>query len=444
MSDLHVIVLAAGLGTRMKSDRAKVLHQVAGRPLVLWPVELAQAVGASRIVAVLGHQLGEVKAILPPTVTVVRQEKQLGTGDAVRQALPALAASPDDDRVLILSGDVPLVTRQTIDQLLAAAGEIAFVTTIAPDPKGYGRVVRSPAVRIVEEKDASDAERSIKEINAGIYAVRLGYLRRGVEGLRADNAQKELYLTDLVRGDAATVEVPFDEVAGVNDRVDLARVDALARRKVAERWMREGVTILAPETVSIDADVAIGRDTEIHPHVTIRGKTVIGARARIDVGCVLTDVEIGDGTLLKPYCVLAQTRVGARAQVGPFTHCRPDSVLGDEVHVGNFVEVKKSRLGPGTKANHLAYLGDAVIGAKVNVGAGVITCNYDGKNKFQTVIDDGAFVGSDVQLVAPVTVGQGAFVGAGTTVTGDVPPGALAISRAPFTVKEGWADKKRK
>jgi bifunctional UDP-N-acetylglucosamine pyrophosphorylase / glucosamine-1-phosphate N-acetyltransferase len=458
-SDLHVIVLAAGLGTRMRSETPKVLHRVAGRPLVFWPLALAQTLGARRILVVLGHKLADVQALIdarfPGAVEVVRQERQLGTGDAVRQALPALADEPDGARVLILYGDVPLLPREVCERLLAGQGDapLALVTARPADPAEYGRIVRDEGgrlLRIVEHKDASAAERRLGEINAGIYAMSLGFVRREIAGLAPQNAQGELYLTDLVARAAAVAHVPSteaepDDVAGVNDRVDLARMDAVARRRIAEAWMRAGVTIVAPETVAIDADVAaIGRDVEIGPGVCLRGaKTHIGDGTRIDTGCVLTDAVVGPAALLKPYSVLTDSSVGARAQIGPFAHCRPGSVLEDDVHLGNFVETKKSHLGKGTKANHLSYLGDAQIGAKVNVGAGTITCNYDGVAKHRTTIADGAFIGSDTQLVAPVTVGAGAYVAAGTTVTEDVPPGALALSRTPQVNVEGYVERKR-
>jgi bifunctional UDP-N-acetylglucosamine pyrophosphorylase/glucosamine-1-phosphate N-acetyltransferase len=452
------VILAAGLGTRMKSGTAKVLHRVAGRPLLFWPVELARASGCRRVVAVLGHQLETVRAALDArygagAIGVAEQKQQKGTGHAVQMAMPSLAGEPGDARVIVLSGDVPLLTRETIARLVdAARGPVAVVTMRPESPRGYGRMVRDAAgrlLRIVEDKDATPEQKAIREVNSGIYAFRLDFLRAHIGGLSSDNAQKELYLTDLVARAAAeghdvpTIDAPPDEVAGVNDRVDLARLDAVARRQVNERWMREGVTMVAPETVCIDADVAsIGKDTELRAGVQLRGATRVGAGVTIDVGCVLTDTDVGDGSNIKPYSVLTETRVGARAQIGPFSHCRPGSDLADDVHLGNFVETKKARLGAGAKANHLAYLGDADVGPKSNVGAGTITCNYDGKLKHKTVIGAGAFIGSDTQLVAPVTVGDGAYVGAGTTVVKDVPAGALAVSRAPQHNIEGWAERK--
>src|SRR5215470_9085566 len=308
-SDLHVIVLAAGLGTRMRSETPKVLHRVAGRPLLFWPLALARTLGARRILCVLGHKLDDVKAQIdarfPGAVEVVRQERQLGTGDAVRQALPALAGEPGDARVLILYGDVPLLSVETIRALLAADATLALVTAEPPDPTGYGRIVRHAGgqLTIVEHKDATPAERAIREINAGIYLISLGFLRQAVEQLSPQNAQGELYLTDIAaRADrVATVSAPWDEVAGVNDRVDLARMDAVARRRINERWMRAGVTMVAPETVQIDADVEeIGRDVELAPGVALRGGTRIGARVKIDAGSILSNAVVGDGVVIKP------------------------------------------------------------------------------------------------------------------------------------------------
>ena len=453
------MILAAGLGTRMKSDTPKVLHRVAGRPLVFWPLGLARTLGARRVLVVLGHKLEDVQAQIdarfPGVAQVVRQERQLGTGDAVRQALPALAAEPDAARVLILYGDVPLLPQETCERLVAAQGDapLALVSTRLPDPTGYGRIVRDGdgrLVRIVEHKDAGPDERRIDEVNAGIYVVSLGFLRREIATLSPQNAQGELYLTDLVARAAGAARVPSidaapDDVAGVNDRVDLARMDAVARRRIAEGWMRAGVTLVAPDTVAIDADVAaIGKDVEIGAGVQLRGaRTAIETGVRIDTGCVLTDTVVGAGAFLKPYSVATDSRIGARAQIGPFAHCRAGTVLDDDVHLGNFVETKKAHLGKGAKANHLAYLGDAEIGPKVNVGAGTITCNYDGVNKHLTTIEEGAFIGSDSQLVAPVTVGKGAYVGAGTTVYKDVPAGALALTRTPQVNVEGYVERKR-
>jgi len=446
-----VVVLAAGLGTRMKSERTKMLHEVAGRPLIAWSVQAARDAGAARVVTVLGHQRDDVVAALETrfgagAVEIAVQAEQRGTGHAVMCALEALAGEPDDRIVVILSGDAPMLPAERIRELVAACGEIALLSTRPPVPMPYGRLVRDAGgalARIVEHGDATPAERAIDEMNAGFYAIRLGKLRAGVASLSTDNAQGELYLTDLVPG-AAVIEVPFDEVRGINDRVDLAAVEAVARRRVNERWMRAGVTMAAPDQTFIDADVgAIGADTWLGAGVCLRGKIQIGARARIDAGCVLTDVTCADDVWIKPYSVLTEAEIGLRAQVGPFAHCRPGTRLDEEAKVGNFVETKKAHLMAGAKANHLTYLGDVSVGARANVGAGTITCNYDGVKKYKTVIEAGAFIGSDTQLVAPVTVGRGAYVGSGTTITKDVPRGSLALSRTKQVNVDGWADRFR-
>jgi bifunctional UDP-N-acetylglucosamine pyrophosphorylase/glucosamine-1-phosphate N-acetyltransferase len=435
----------------MKSERTKMLHEVAGRPLIAWSVGTARDAGAGRVVVVLGHQHEQVAAALherfgADAVGVVLQEEQKGTGHAVMCALTALDKEPDDRIVVILSGDAPLLPAARIEQLVSACDEMALLSTRPAEPVPYGRLVRDDdgaLVRIVEHGDATEAERAIDEMNAGFYAVRLGTLRARVAALSADNAQGELYLTDLAGG-AAVIELPFDEIRGVNDRVDLAAVDAAARLAINRKRMREGVTIIAPEQVFIDADVgAIGADTVIGPGVCLRGKTEIGARVRIDTGCVLTDVTLADDAWVKPHCVLEETEIGARAQVGPFSHCRPGTRLDEEAKIGNFVETKKAHLMAGAKANHLAYLGDASIGVRANVGAGTITCNYDGVKKHKTVIEAGAFIGSDTQLVAPVTVGRNAYVGSGSTITKDVPRGSLALSRTKQVNVDGWADRFR-
>jgi bifunctional UDP-N-acetylglucosamine pyrophosphorylase/glucosamine-1-phosphate N-acetyltransferase len=464
------LLLAAGLGKRMKSERAKMLHEIAGRPLIAWSVETARAAGASRIVAVLGHQHELVSGLLDGrfgagAVEVALQLEQRGTGHAVMSALPALANEPDDRTVVILTGDAPLFpaarVQQLVDGCARSAAGLALVSAQAPARPGeplegpaaaYGRLVRHAdgrLARIVEARDATEAERAIAEVNAGFYAVRLGLLRAEVGALTADNAQGELYLTDLAaraaeRGSAVVIEAAFDEIRGINDRVELAEVDALARRAINRAWMEQGVSFAAPDHAYVDADVGpIGADTWIGPGVALRGRTRAGARCRIDVGCVLTDVTLADDVEVKPYSVLRQTEVGDRAQVGPFTHCRPGTRLEEEVHLGNFAETKNTHLMVGAKSNHVSYLGDTSIGARANIGAGTIVCNYDGVSKHRTVIEAGAFVGSDSQLVAPVTVGRDAYVGSGTTVTRDVPRGSLALSRVKQVNVEGWADRFR-
>jgi bifunctional UDP-N-acetylglucosamine pyrophosphorylase / glucosamine-1-phosphate N-acetyltransferase len=453
--------MAAGLGTRMKSDLAKVLHAIAGRPMLHWVVGAARAAGADRIVAILGHRADQVTASLDASfgagvVEVALQSEPRGTGHAVQCALPALRDEPDDRIVLILTGDAPLLASERIAELAAACeaspAGMALLSTVPPHPMPYGRLVRDPSgtlMRIVEHADATEAERKLADTNAGFYAIRLGHLRRDIASLRADNAKGELYLTDLVahaadRGGATAIDAPFAEVAGINDRVDLAAVEVAARRRINEAWMRAGVTMVDPAATYIDADVGpIGKDVWLAPGVVLRGKTTLGDGVRVDTGSVLVDVQVAEHAYIKPYAVLTASVFGPRAEIGPFTHCRPGSRIDEDARLGNFVETKKAHLMAGAKANHLAYLGDASIGAKANIGAGTITCNYDGINKHRTTIEAGAFIGSDSQLVAPVTVGRDAYVGSGSTVTKDVPRGALALSRVKQVNVEGWADRFR-
>jgi bifunctional UDP-N-acetylglucosamine pyrophosphorylase/glucosamine-1-phosphate N-acetyltransferase len=446
------VVLAAGQGTRMRSARAKVLHELLGLPLVAYPVELARAIGADPIVAVLGHQLEAVQAALVArfgdgAVQVAEQKQRLGTGHALATALPSLRRARGI--LLVLSGDVPLLQRKSLSALVGAARRyscLALLTTVPPNPTGYGRIVRDErghVLRIVEHRDATPEERALTEINAGIYAAPIEFFREAIKGIASRNAQREYYLTDVVAHAAATVgvstiEADFRDVSGVNDRAQLAEAEALLRARVNARWM-EHATLHDPASITIDADVIVGVDAELGRGVALRGRTRIGHAARIGDGCILTDTEVGAGAEIRPYTVASGTSIGVHAKVGPFTHLRPGAVLGVEAHVGNFVELKKTRLGRGSKANHLTYLGDAVVGDGVNIGAGTITCNYNGYEKAETVIEDGAFIGSDSQLVAPVKVGAKAVVAAGTTVTEDVPPGALAIARSPQTAVAGYA-----
>jgi bifunctional UDP-N-acetylglucosamine pyrophosphorylase/glucosamine-1-phosphate N-acetyltransferase len=456
-----VLIMAAGLGTRMKSDRIKVLHEVAGRPMIGWVVTAARAAGADRIVAILGHQHEQVKAALDArygagAIEVALQDQPKGTGHAVLCALPAIERESDDRIVVILTGDAPLLRAQRISELVAACAHsrsgMALLSTRPDRDMPYGRLVRDAQgtlQRIVEHPDATPEERAIRDTNAGFYAVRLGHLRRDLGTLTANNAKGELYLTDLVaraaeRGGAIAIDTPFDETSGINDRVDLATVEAAARRRIAEEHMRNGVTFIDPAATYIEADVGpIGRDVTLGPGVTLRGKTSIGDRARIDVGCVIVDTTVAEDVYMKPYSIFTDSIIGPRGQIGPFSHGRPGTRLDEDVHMGNFVETKKAHLMAGAKANHLAYLGDASVGSKANVGAGTITCNYDGFSKHKTTIEAGAFIGSDTQLVAPVTVGRDAYVAAGSTVTRDVPRSALALTRVKQVNVEGWADRYR-
>ena len=456
---LAAVVLCAGKGTRMKSDRAKVLHPILGRPLAWYPISTAYEIGAQQVVAVVGHQSEEVKASLtthlPGQVPqFAMQVQQRGTGDAVAAARGALTGF--QGAVLILYGDVPLLTADTLKRLIAAynpsKAPLAMISCRLADPTGYGRVLRGANHRvegIVEQKDATDEQRRINEVNAGIYVVDAKFLWGALEKLTPQNAQGELYLTDIVAqaakvGEVAVVEAAAEETAGVNDRAELAERAEIIRARINLRHMKAGVTLQHPASTFIDAGVEIGPETTIGPNVSLQGDCEIGAGVTIAQGSVLVHTTVGDGAEVKPYSVLEDSLVGRRCHVGPFARLRPGTVLDEEVHVGNFVETKKARLRKGVKAGHLAYLGDADIGAGSNIGAGTITCNYDGVSKHQTVLGAGVFVGSDTQLVAPVNVGDGAFIAAGSTITEDVPAGALALSRTAQTTKEGWAERRKK
>jgi bifunctional UDP-N-acetylglucosamine pyrophosphorylase / glucosamine-1-phosphate N-acetyltransferase len=469
MEAIAAVVLAAGKGTRMKSDRAKVLHQACGRPLAYFPIRAAFALDCSPVIAVVGHQADLVEKDLSQhfpgaPLEFAVQKEQLGTGHAVMTAQGALRDAGFEGRgsVLLLCGDTPLVTAETLQRLVKAKQEVraplAFVTTRPADPKGYGRIVRGDKgqpERIVEEKDASAAERKIGEVNAGIYLVDAAFLFKSLGQANRNNAQGEYYLTDIVSAAAAaaregrapwpaTIEASEEEVSGVNDRSQLAWSAARLRERRLSALMREGVTVVDPAVTYVDEGVEIGPDTVLEPLVSLRGKTRLGRGVEVGQGSVLVDVEVADGARILPYCHLEGAKVGKGAVVGPFARLRPGAQLSEQSHVGNFVELKKTILGKGSKANHLTYLGDAVIGEGVNVGAGTITCNYDGKKKHVTTIEDGAFIGSDTQLIAPVTVHKGAYVGTGTTVREDVPAGSLAVSAGKQRNIEGWVEKKNK
>ncbi len=451
---LACLILAAGKGTRMNSVRNKVLHTLLGVPMAAYAVERARDIGAAAIVAVLGHQKDEVVQVLgnrfgPGAVKVVDQKDQKGTGHAVRLGLRPLAGFKG--LVVILYGDVPLLRTETLVALIEAAGKtgsLAMLTSVVRDPTGYGRIVRDDAgmiVEVVEHKDANHAQHRIAEVNAGIYAAPVEFLRMATAKLSARNSQGEYYLTDIVARAAASigvisVDVAAEEMSGVNDRQQLVAAEKiLAARIVAEHGKR--ATFRAPGQVVVEASVTIEPDAEIGRNVVLRGRTHIGAFARIEDGAMLTDAVVGKGAHVLPYCVITGATIGENAKVGPFAHLRPGTVLGPDVHVGNFVETKKTQLGRGSKANHLTYLGDTIVGEKVNIGAGTITCNYNGFEKRQTIIEDGAFIGSDTQLVAPVRVGKRAVVAAGATIIEDVRAGALAISRVPCKQIDGYADR---
>ncbi len=455
-SSLAALVLCAGKGTRMKSEkRAKVLHPLLGRPMGWYPIARALEVGASNVVVVVGHQSEEVKQVLAQAfsthcLSFALQDEQNGTGHAVACADEALKEFRG--AVLILCGDVPLITAQTLKPLIEAycstPGPLALLSFRPADPTGYGRIVREGghAKKIVEHKDATPAEREITEVNAGIYLADAQFLFKAVKTLSPKNAQGELYLTDIVAlaKDVAVVEANAEEIAGINDRAQLAALAKVLQHRINQSHLAAGVSMASPETTFIDEGVVIGADTVIGPMVSIADGSQIGKDVRIGQGCVITRSVVGDGVELKPYSVLEEAHVGGKSIIGPFSRLRPGTELAEGVHLGNFVETKKAKIGKGSKANHLAYLGDTVIGEGTNVGAGVITCNYDGVNKHLTTIGDRVFVGTDSQLVAPVTLGNDVFVAAGTTVTDDVPAGALALSRATQVIKEGWVERRRK
>jgi len=438
----------------MRSERNKVLHTLLGRPVVAYPVGLARDLQAQPVVAVLGHQKDAVAAALDSSfgagaIAVAHQETQKGTGHAVKVGLTKLRGFKGI--VLILVGDAPLLTRKTLTSLARTARrteKLCVLTAHLDDPTGYGRITRNArggVTGIVEHRDCTEAQRAIGEVNAGMYAVPIEFLRRSLSRLSSRNAQGELYLTDIVSlaassiGVTAVVAAP-EEILGINNRRQLIQAEESLRARIAEAHLAQA-TLRDPSTTWIDPEVTIAKDADIGPHVTLRGTTRIGKGAVISQGCILTDTTVGPGALIRPYCVTEKAEVGAGNKIGPFAHLRPGTVLSDNVHVGNFVETKKTTLGTGSKANHLTYLGDATVGDGVNIGAGTITCNYNGYEKRQTVIGDGAFVGSDSQLVAPVKVGAGAVVAAGTTVTKEVPAGALALSRTEQKQVPGYAER---
>ena len=456
-NDLEVIILAAGLGTRMKSNTIKVLHRAAGRPIIDYVVDLAAALGDQPPVVIVGHQREAVQQSVGERARFAVQAEQLGTGHAVLQASQVLTNDLTNRRVLILSGDVPLTRAETLQKLLEeherSGNALTLLTMKLEQPAMYGRIVRdaSGAVqRIVEAKDASAAEKKINEVNAGIYVFEGARFFDRLRGLSTNNAQGEYYLTDTLailraageRVGAMIVDDPV-EALGVNSRAELATVEAEIQRRVVDALMREGVTFRNPSTVVIDSTVTIARDTVVYPFVTIEGNTTIGERCVIEPGSHLINMTIGNDVHVKTGTVAEDSVIADNAAVGPYAHLRPGTRLGRKVKVGNFVETKKAVFGEGAKASHLSYIGDADIGADVNIGAGTITCNYDGVNKHKTVLEDGVFIGSDTQLVAPVKVGRGAYVGAGSTITKDVPADALALSRTPQKVIEGWATKRR-
>jgi bifunctional UDP-N-acetylglucosamine pyrophosphorylase/glucosamine-1-phosphate N-acetyltransferase len=443
---VNVVILAAGQGKRMHSDRPKVLHRLAGRPLLAHVLETARALGPARVCVVYGHGGDEVPAAIGEDgIAWVRQEPQLGTGHALRQALPALGADP---QTLVLYGDVPLTRVETLRALAAAAGDgVALLTVALDDPSGYGRIVRDGGAvkRIVEEKDATAAERGLREVNTGIMCLPTRQLARWLGALRDDNAQREYYLTDVIaaavsEGVAVRAVQPTSvaETLGVNSKAQLAELERVYREDVAARLLDAGVTLADPARIDVRGRLDCGRDVAIDVNCVFEGDVVLGDRVSLGANCVLRNVRVAADTRIEPFCHLEEADIGRNCRIGPYARLRPGARLAEDVHVGNFVEVKASTIGAGSKANHLAYIGDSEVGRNVNVGAGTITCNYDGANKHRTVIEDDVFIGSDTQLVAPVRVGRGATLGAGTTLTEDAPPGELTISRSRQTTIRGW------
>lgn len=454
MEEKGAIILAAGQGKRMKSKQAKVLHVLAGKPMLSYPVELARRAELQTILVIVGHQAEQVaNALSGSQVTTILQDPPLGTGHAVLQAKKAL--KDFNGTLLILNGDTPLLRDETIRRLWALHRKekavLTLLTTRLSKPRGYGRVLRNQdgtISRVVEEKDTTPEERTIREVNTGVYVIDKSFLFEGLEKVRPNNRQKEYYLTDVIHIAAREgkrligLEADSEEVIGINSRADLAAAERILRKRINDAWMAKGVTLIDPARIQIDAAVKIGRDSILHPGVTLEGKTEIGEGSLI-YSSRIKNSRIGKGVVIKDHCVIEEAEIEAGGTIGPFAHLRPGTLIRKGAKVGNFVEIKKSELGKGSKANHLSYLGDAEIGKGVNIGAGTITCNYDGQKKEKTIIEDGVFIGSDTQLVAPVRIGARSLIAAGATITEDVPPDALAISRTRQENKEGWVKKKR-
>lgn len=445
---LSVVVLAAGQGTRMKSSLPKVLHTIGGDPLLLHVVRAAQALDANDITVVYGHGGEQVQAALAKEgLNWVEQAEQLGTGHAVEQAMPLIA---DNHTVLLLYGDVPLITPETLNQLVAASenNSLALLTADLDDPTGYGRIVRDESnnvLCIVEQKDASTEQLAIQEINTGMLAVRSNELRQWVGRLENDNAQGEFYLTDIVGfavNDGVNINTTSPgnvmEIEGVNNKRQLAELERAHQLRLANEYMDNGLTLRDPARFDVRGELSFGTDVEIDVNVIIEGKVTLGNRVTIGPNVVLKNITLGDDCHVHANSVIEDSTIGSACEIGPFARIRPETKLADQVKVGNFVEIKKSTIDAGSKINHLSYVGDTTMGSHVNIGAGTITCNYDGANKYQTIIGDNVFIGSDTQLIAPVTVGDGATIGAGSTITRDAAADALTLSRPEQVTKEGW------
>jgi bifunctional UDP-N-acetylglucosamine pyrophosphorylase/glucosamine-1-phosphate N-acetyltransferase len=444
---LEILILAAGKGTRMRSDLPKVLHKLAGKSLLGHVVDTAHALGATQTCVVYGFGGDAVpQAMADDKLTFVLQAEQHGTGHAVKQALPWLA---DDSVTLVLYGDVPLTHAATLQPLVAAAqaGKLGLLTVTLAHPGGYGRIVREngAVVRIVEHKDATPAERAIQEVNTGILAVPTDHLKQWIADLKNDNAQGEYYLTDIIAAavrDGMEVETHQPahewEVLGVNSKAQLAELERVHQNEVAQGLLDAGVTLLDPARLDVRGTLTCGRDVTIDVNCVFEGRVELGDGVQVGANCVLRNVEVAAGTRIDAFTLIDDARIGAANRLGPFSRIRPGTALARDVHVGNFVEIKNSQIDEGSKINHLSYVGDTTMGKNVNIGAGTITCNYDGAYKHRTVIEDEVFVGSDTQLVAPVTVGRGATLGAGTTLTRDAPAGELTLSRAKQLTISGW------
>ncbi|MEM8512504.1 bifunctional UDP-N-acetylglucosamine pyrophosphorylase/glucosamine-1-phosphate N-acetyltransferase [Massilia sp. MP_M2] len=450
---MNVVILAAGMGKRMQSALPKVLHPLAGKPLLRHVIDTAHGLSPQKLCVIYGHggaavpeMVATVAESTGSTIVTALQEPQLGTGHAVMQALPQL---DDDQPTIVLYGDVPLTTIDTLRRLVEVAGsdKLGILTVEQANPFGLGRIVREDGkiVRIVEEKDATEAERAIKEINSGIMAIPTRHLKKWLAALSNTNAQGEYYLTDIV-AQAVADGVPVVssqpsgewEVAGVNSKVQLAELERRHQLNIAHALLERGVTLMDPARIDVRGELVCGRDVTIDVGCVFEGRVELADGVRIGAHCVLVNATVGAGANIKPLCHIEDATIGAASQIGPYARLRPGTALGEDVHIGNFVEVKNSTVAAHSKANHLAYVGDATIGSRVNIGAGVITCNYDGANKFRTVIEDDVFVGSDTQLIAPVTVGKGATLAAGTTLTKDAPAGKLTLSRPKQVTIDGW------
>ena len=450
---LEILVLAAGLGKRMRSGLPKVLHPLAGRPLLAHVLDTARELSPRKIIVVHGHGAEQVQKAFPEKkIEWVLQAEQLGTAHAVMQAMPRVSADAD---VLVLYGDVPLVRAATLKRLLEAAREgLAVLTADLEDPAAYGRVVRDASgrvQRIVELRDASPAEREIREINAGFYALSAKRLSAWLKKIDNRNVQKEYYLTDLVALAlaertpvvAVKAEHPW-EAAGVNSKGELARLERQYQRIASERLLEAGVTLADPARIDVRGELECGKDVSIDVNCVFEGRVKLGDGVRVAANCILRNVTVAAGCEILPFCHLEDSGIGERCRIGPYARLRPGNALAEDVHIGNFVEVKASRLGAGSKANHLTYLGDSEVGARVNVGAGTITCNYDGAAKHRTVIEDDCFIGSDATLVAPVRIARGSYIGAGSTISKDTPAGQLTVARAPQRSIPGWKPPRKK